>query len=192
MKANLLKSETMYAGFFELHRLTVEHDSFAGGTIGPLVREVLHRSDVAAALLYDPLTDTLILTEQYRAGAHVAGVGPWVTDLVAGRIGPEESASEAIRREIGEETGLSPTEVELIGSYLTAPHLSSERVHLYYATVDSTQANGLHGVAHEGEDIRLVLLSRSDALALQASRPLPLWAGIALNWLQARETGPSR
>lgn len=183
LKANILDTRAAYTGFFELRRLTIVHDRFDGGTIGPLVREVLHRGDVVAALLYDPFADKVVLVEQYRAGAHVAGVSPWLIDIVAGRIEPGQTPLEAITREITEESGLTPNSIELIGTYLTAPHLSSEQVHLYCAMVDATAVAGIHGLAHEGEDIRPVLLARTDALDLAQTRPLSLWAALGLGWL---------
>ena len=186
MKATVLEAHTVYAGFFELRRLTLEHDRYAGGATGPLVREVLHRSDVAAALLYDPVADKVVLVEQFRAGAHVAGVDPWLVDIVAGRIEAGQSPLEAVTREIAEESGLRPNAIEPIGTYLTAPHLSSERVHLFCATVDAARVAGFHGVAHEGEDIRPVVLDRAEALRLPQTRTLSLWAGLALGWLAGR------
>ncbi|MBK5914962.1 NUDIX domain-containing protein [Rhodocyclus purpureus] len=184
MQAKILHAETAYCGFFELRRLKLEHDRFAGGSSGPLVREVLQRSDVAAALLHDPAADKVVLVEQYRAGAHLAGVDPWLIDIVAGRIEGGQSALETVIREISEESGLTPTSIEPIGVYLTAPHLSSEQVHLYCATVDSAQVAGLHGLAHEGEDIRPRVMTRAEALALRGMQPLSLWAGLALGWLE--------
>jgi ADP-ribose pyrophosphatase len=189
MKAEIVASEILHAGFFELRRLTVEHDLFAGGRTKPLRREILHGTDVTAAILFDPRSDRVVLTEQYRPGAHVAGIDPWLLDIVAGRIDQGESPAEAIRREIEEESGLIPDTVCLIGRYLTAPHLSSEQVHLYCATVDASRAAGTHGLAHEGEDIRLVTLDRVDAVSLPSSRPLSLWAALALSWLENRPKG---
>lgn len=183
LKADILDNSIAYGGFFQLRRLTVVHDRFEGGSIGPLVREVLHRGDVVAALLHDPSTDQVVLVEQYRAGAHVAGVSPWLIDIVAGRIEQGQTPLEAISREIIEESGLTPGSIEPIGTYLTAPHLSSEQVHLYCATVDAGAVTGIHGLAHEGEDIRPVVLERADALELARTGPLSLWAGLALGWL---------
>ncbi|WP_037375228.1 NUDIX domain-containing protein [Sedimenticola selenatireducens] len=183
LKANILDTRAAYTGFFELRRLTIVHDRFDGGTIGPLVREVLHRGDVVAALLYDPSADKVVLVEQYRAGAHVAGVSPWLIDIVAGRIEPGQTPLEAITREITEESGLTPDSIELIGTYLTAPHLSSEQVYIYCATVDASSAAGFHGLGHEGEDIRPLALDRTEALDLPQTHPLSLWAGLALGWL---------
>ncbi|MER2504828.1 MAG: NUDIX domain-containing protein [Azonexus sp.] len=189
MKATVLHAEAAYTGFFELRRLTLEHERFAGGMTNPLVREVLHRSDVAAALLYDTALDKVVMVEQYRAGAHVAGVNPWLIDIVAGRIESGQTPLEAVRREIIEESGLAPVSLDLIGVYLTAPHLSSEKVHLYCATVNSLLASGSHGVAHEDEDIRPLVLSRAEALCLPQIESLSLWAGLAISWLRDKSGG---
>lgn len=148
------------------------------------MREVLHRSDVVAALLYDPEeVDEFVLVEQYRVGGHAAGIDPWLIDIVAGRIEKGQTPIDAVTREISEETGLVPTTIEAIGVFMTAPHLSSERAYLYCATVNAKDVVGLHGVAHEGEDIRPVVIGRAEALSLLQAKPLPLWAGLALNWL---------
>jgi len=186
LNATILDSQTAYSGFFELRCLTLEHDRFDGGRIGPIKREVLHRSDVVAALLYDPQRDKVVLVEQYRAGAQVAGVSPWLVDIVAGRIEDGQTPLQAIEREIEEESGLVPESIEPIGSYLTAPHLSSEQIHLYFATVDASSVAGFHGLAHEGEDIRPVVLDRSEALGLPQRQPLSLWSALALGWLGNR------
>ena len=66
-----------------------------------------------------------------------------------------------------------------------SPGAVSEYLHLYCVTSDLSQAGGLHGVAAEDEDIRVRLLSRSDAFALIAGNELhnsP--AIIALQWLE--------
>ena len=179
MKVDLLHADSPYRGFFEMRRLTLEHERFAGGSCGPLVREVLHRSDVAAVLLHDPAADKIVLVEQFRAGAYVAGEDPWLVDIVAGRIESGQSPEAAAMREVQEETGLTPAALETIGTFFTAPHLSSERVHLFCARVDSSRVSGFHGIAHEDEDIRPVVVDHATALA----RPLSLWAALALAWL---------
>ncbi|MQM34748.1 MAG: ADP-ribose diphosphatase [Candidatus Accumulibacter phosphatis] len=183
MKAKILQSEAAYTGFFQLRRLTVEHELFDGGDSGPQLREILHRSDVAAALLYDARADEVVLVEQYRAGAHLAGENPWLIDIVAGRIETGQTPLATITREIAEEAGLTPTAIEPIGVYLTAPHLSSERLYLYCATVEAGKVAGFHGLAHEGEDIRPLVLARSAALDRLQRQPLSLWAALALTWL---------
>ena len=144
---------------------------------------MLEHGDVAAAVLFDPILDKLVMIEQFRVGAYAAGLNPWLLDIVAGRIENGQSPRETIVREIGEESGLTPLSVEPIGTYLTAPHLSNERVHLFCALVDATKVIGTHGVLVEGEDIRPLVIDRTDMLRLMQTRTLSLWAGLALGWI---------
>ena len=114
------------------------------------------------------------MIEQFRAGAHTAGLNPWLLLIVAGRIENGQSPRETIIREIGEESGLTPLSVEPIGSYLTAPHLSSERVHLFCALVDVAKVIGTHGVSAEGEDIRPLVMNCADTRRLMQTQTLSL------------------
>jgi ADP-ribose pyrophosphatase len=183
MLLSVLKECLEYSGFFRLRRLTVSHELFGGGMSAPLEREVLEHGDVAAAVLFDPILDKLVMIEQFRVGAYAAGLNPWLLDIVAGRIENGQSPRETIVREISEESGLTPLSVEPIGTYLTAPHLSSERVHLFCAVVDATKVIGTHGVSAEGEDIRPRVIDRADMLRLMQTQTLSLWAGLALGWI---------
>jgi len=183
MLLSVLKECLEYSGFFRLRRLTVSHELFGGGMSAPLEREVLEHGDVAAAVLFDPILDKVVMVEQFRVGAYAAGLNPWLLDIVAGRIENGQSPEETIAREISEESGLTPLSVEPIGIYLTAPHLSSERVHLFCALVDSSKVIGTHGVSAEGEDIRPLVIDRADMLHLMQTQTLSLWAGLALGWI---------
>ena len=183
MLLSVLKERLEYSGFFRLRRLTVSHELFGGGMSAPLEREVLEHGDVAAAVLFDPIRDKVVMIEQFRVGAHTAGLNPWLLDIVAGRIENGQSPMETIIREIREESGLTPLSVEPIGTYLTAPHLSSERVHLFCALVDATKVIGTHGISAEGEDIRPLVIDRADMLRLMQTLTLSLWAGLALGWI---------
>lgn len=185
LNARIIRHDTVYQGFYQLQRLTLEHDRFDGDSSGPLIREVLHRSDVAAALLHDPISEQVVLVEQYRAGPHLADEYPWLLDIVAGRIEAGQTPLETIRREIREESGLTAKTIRPIGTFFTAPHLSSEKVHLFHATVDAGAVKGIHGLDHEGEDIRPRVFRRDEALNLPRQRPLSLWAGLALGWLES-------
>lgn len=118
---SVLKECLEYSGFFRLRRLTVSHVLFGGGVSAPLEREVLEHGDVAAAVLYDPIRDKVVMINQFRVGAYASGLNPWLLDIVAGRIENGQSPRETIIREIGKESGLTPLSVEPIGSYLTAP-----------------------------------------------------------------------
>ena len=58
-------------------------------------------------------------------------------------------------------------------------------MHLYCALVDSRGVGGIHGLAEEGEDIRVSLWPREQALhALHSGRIDNAASIIALQWLQ--------
>jgi ADP-ribose pyrophosphatase len=189
MKVEMIRDELGYAGFFELKKLTLAHELFAGGMSPTIAREVLCTRDVAAAIVYDRARDRLVMIEQFRIGALAAGRVPWILDIVAGRIEHGHSVEDTVRREVEEETGLRPTRIEPIGQFYTAPHLSNERVHLYCAEVDSSRAGGVHGVAAEGEDIRVVTVAREEACRWANSGEASLWAALAIGWLSSRLAG---
>jgi ADP-ribose pyrophosphatase len=186
MKIKLIRDDVGYAGFFELKKLTLAHELFAGGMSPAITREVLCTREVAAAIVYDRQRDRVVMIEQFRIGPLAAGRAPWILDIVAGRVEQGHSPEDTARQEVKEETGLQPTALELIGHFYTAPHLSNERLHLYCADVDSSAAGGVHGIAAEGEDIRVVTLAREEACRWAASGEASLWAALSINWLSSR------
>jgi ADP-ribose pyrophosphatase len=104
----IIDRETAYQGFFRIDRYRLRHRLYSGGWSGELSREVFERGHAVGVLLYDPARDTLVLIEQFRLAAHLAGFPAWQTEIVAGIIDrPGESASDVARREASEEAGLA-------------------------------------------------------------------------------------
>jgi ADP-ribose pyrophosphatase len=46
------------------------------------------------------------------------------------------------------------------------PGVADEDIHLFVARVSATEGGTLHGVAHEGEDIRRLVVPAADAIAM--------------------------
>ena len=180
----VLDRTVCYDGYFRLERVRVRFRLFRGGWSPPVVREVFERGHVAAVLLYDPDRDRVVLVEQFRAPAIDAPGGPWVIEVVAGIIEPGETPEAVVRRESVEETGCGFTDVARIGEVILTPGGSSERLTLYCGRVDSSAADGVHGLGDEGEDIRVVVMPASEALdAVADGRIHAANAVIALQWL---------
>jgi ADP-ribose pyrophosphatase len=125
-----------------------------------------------------------VLIEQFRCGTFVAGHPPWMIEIVAGIIENGELPEEVARRETLEETGLILTKIEKIAWFLPSPGAMMETVTVYCGQVDSSLAEGYHGVDEEGEDIRLVHLPTSKALQfLIDGRADTAITIVALQWL---------
>jgi len=182
--AEILDLETVWKGFFRIDRLRLRHRLFAGGWGQPITREVFKRGHAAALLPYDPVRDEVVLIEQFRAAALTAGADPWLVEIVAGIIEDGETAEDVVRRETVEEAGCEVTEVVPIMDVFTTPGGSSERIAIFVGRVDSRGVGGIHGLADEGEDIRVFAEPLDAALERLASGGIVnIIAVAALQWL---------
>lgn len=163
----ILSHERLYQGFFSLERFTLRHRLHAGGWSGIIERELFVRGAAAGVLLYDPRLDAVVLIRQFRMGAFGAGRGPWITEIVAGIVDPDENAEATVRREAVEEAGVAITDLVPITTYLTSPGACSETVALFCGRVDASSAGGIHGIGREQEDIRVIVLPVAEAFALR-------------------------
>jgi len=161
-----LKSiEAVYRGFFQVQRIRLTHDLFAGGQSQPLVRELLERGHAVAVLLYDPVQDAVVLVEQFRIGAIHDKKTPWLFELCAGMIETGEDVTDVAHRETEEETGCRILDLETIAEYYVTPGGCTERVTLLCAKVDAQQAGDICGVVAEGEDIKVHVVPAQDLLS---------------------------
>lgn len=183
----VLRQETMYQGFFSLNRYQVQHTLFAGGQSEVLTRELFQRGSCVAVLLYDPDADKLVIIEQFRMGP----VGQpdkheqaWLLEIVAGAIEEGETAEEVAYRESEEEAGCVVKEMHLINEFYTSPGGTSERIALFYGRIDAAEIGGIHGLAHEHEDIMVSTVSFAEAYEMiedgRIESAIPI---IAIQWL---------
>ena len=106
-------------------------------------------------------------------------------EVVAGIVEPGESAEDVARREAVEEAGLRLSDVRPITRFLPSGGGCDEWIDLMYAEVDSSLAGGVHGLADEGEDIKVHVLSASEAFELVVSGKINSSpAIIGLQWLE--------
>ncbi|MCK5623208.1 MAG: ADP-ribose diphosphatase [Alphaproteobacteria bacterium] len=181
---DILDTETVWKGFFRMDRLRLRHRLFGGGWGQPITREVFERGHAAALLPYDPVRDEVVLIEQFRTGALTAGAEPWLVEIVAGIIEDGETAEDVVRRETVEEAGCEVTDIVPIMDVFTTPGGSSERIAIFCGRVDAQGIGGVHGLADEGEDIRVFTESLDEALARLANGDITnIIAVAALQWL---------
>jgi ADP-ribose pyrophosphatase len=110
-------------------------------------------------LPYDPVVDAVVLIEQFRLPALVAGLDPILVELPAGLCDDGETPDVTARRETAEEIGIEVTTLRHIGAFLLTPGGADELCDLYVGrvTAPSVGADGIAGhagMAEEHEDIR--------------------------------------
>lgn len=154
-QVDILDKKDCYQGFFRLEKYRLRHRLYDGTMSSIIERELFERGHAAAALLYDPHRDEVVILEQFRIGALGLDGGPWLFEIVAGMIEPGESAEAVVRREAFEEAGCDILALEFICDYLVSPGGTSERISLYCAKVDTEGVGGVYGLAEEDEDIRV-------------------------------------
>ena len=177
---------TPYRGYMQLDIYKFRHRVFDRGWSDDISREVIERGHVVAVLPYDPVRDEVVLLEQFRIGAYTAaGMSPWQIECVAGIIDPGHTTEETAAREMEEETGTVVSDLEPVHTYLTSPGFTSESICMYCGRVDAEGIGGIHGLAHEGEYIRVFTVSPEEAFRLLDSGCIENGMTIiALHWLR--------
>lgn len=173
-----------FDGYFKIIRYRLAHSLFAGGESPELSREIFERGRAVAVLPYDPLQDSVVLIEQFRPGALGVEHDPWLIETVAGIVELDEDLQDVARREGREEAGLEFESLERITRYFVSPGGSTETVDLFVGRVDNVETGGFFGLASEGEDIKVHVVSSETACAWLAEGRIKVATTIiALQWL---------
>ena len=181
----LVQHQTLFEKYFRLDEYSLSHELYAGGSSPVFTREIFERGSVVAVLPYDAERRKVVLIEQFRAGAIEDPEGPWLIESVAGVIEPGESKEQVALRECEEEADCSIQRLELISEYYVSPGGTSEYCSLYCGLVDSDGVAGIHGLAHENEDIKVMVVDAAEAFAwVREGRIRSSATIIALQWLQ--------
>jgi len=195
MRFDIDSDELIHCGFFRFRRYWLRHELFGGGMSSPLMRECFEPGQSVGVLPYDPRRDEVAIIEQFRIGALHHPQGPWVLEAVAGVIEPGEAPVDVARREAREEAGCAIGELYWIARYLVSPGGNSEEQTVYCGLTDTSELGGVHGLADEGEDIRVHVLGVDEALDLvatggiHAAQLIVALQWLALNRSQLREAG---
>ena len=191
--------ETVWNGRFPLQRVKFRNRRFDGHMSGPRTWELWRRGRASAVLPYDPVTDHVVVIEQFRLPALAAGLDPVMVELCAGLADDDEVPEVVARREAVEEMHLEIFEIERIGAFLLTPGGSDECCTIFAGRVklDNIPQGGLlgyGGLAIEQEDIAVRAIRANLAIenALAGAYPNSvtslglLWLAAKRDWLRAR------
>ncbi len=180
----IIERQTAFQGYFRIEQFALRHRTYSGGWTPEVKVELFERGNTVVVLPYDPVRDTVVLIEQFRIGAYVAGVEPWLVETVAGTREPGEAPEETGYREDQEEAGCMVTELAPIGEFLLSPGACSERCAMFVGRVDSEGVGGIHGLADDGEDIQVSVVQADEAIRRVMAGDIPsTYGAIPLLWL---------
>ncbi|MCX7110106.1 MAG: NUDIX domain-containing protein [Proteobacteria bacterium] len=174
----------VYEGFFKMTRIRLRHTLFRGGWSRDLIRELFYRGACVAVLPYDPVSDAIVLIEQFRIGALYFKADPWLLEIVAGAVEEGESPDQVAHREALEEAGCEIKHLLKISEFFTSPGAFGEKITLFCGIVDSSLVGGVYGLVDEDEDIRVQVVGFDEAWGMlengSIDSAIPM---IALQWL---------
>ena len=88
-------------------------------------REIVEHADCVAIVAVDA-DDNILLVKQFRKP-----VEKELLEIPAGGIDPGEDAESTVRREMQEETGYAPGNMECLGGFYSTPGYCTEYLYLY-------------------------------------------------------------
>lgn len=131
-----------------------------------------------AVLPYDPYAGKVVFVENFRVGTLNQPEGPWHLELPTRPL-VSETHTDTAQNALQEDIACEGLDLEYIGDFYTAPALSTERIFLYCAGVESSQLKS------EG---RVELLTVQDAIdAVYSNYFRDSSTIISLHWLLANQ-----
>jgi nudix-type nucleoside diphosphatase (YffH/AdpP family) len=173
----------LFQGYICVEEALIDFKDEKGTILHSSKRTAVLRGDAVGALLYCSDSKTLIMVEQYRYPVHRFNPETLI-EIPAGMIDPGETPHASMQREILEETGYQARQVKFVQTFFISPGISSERLHLFFAQVnteDKIQKGG--GLDTEAEHIHVIHWSEDRALeALFSGKIRDGKTLIALQW----------
>ena len=180
-----ISSETPFTG--KLLRLRVDTVELPSGMQAR--REVVEHPGAVAIV---PIDDegNILMVRQWRHPICQASL-----EIPAGGLEPDEAVERCARRELVEETGFYPGELQSIGSIFVSPGYSNEIIHLFVAGKLQDQQHTPHPDADPrwesdpDENLRTVVLPLQDAVGMCATGEITdakSISGILLVWERLR------
>ncbi len=166
-KIKNIKSKVVSNFWGKLEQINFDF-TFKNGKTVNLTHEVYGKNDGVAILLYNPLTQKVILTKQFRMPVFVAGISDGFSiEVVGGALDENETPENCVIRETEEEVGYRISNVKRVTTSFLSPGIVKEKVHLFvgeYRAEDKTENGG--GVAAEHEEIEIIETSFTTALQM--------------------------
>jgi nudix-type nucleoside diphosphatase (YffH/AdpP family) len=163
---NILQTEILSDNWYTLNKVTysvLKKD----GTTETQSREAYDRGNGAVILLYNQLSNTVILTRQFRLPTYINGNETGMLIEACAGLLDNDNPEDCIKRETEEETGYKISRVEKIFEAYMSPGSVTEILYFFIAEYSNemkiTDGGGLE---EEGENIEVLELSFEEALKM--------------------------
>lgn len=168
-KINILKEEILSDQKYSLKKFVLEYKE-PGKEKQLQTREVFHRGNGAAILLYNKKQKTVVLTRQFRLPTYLNGnPDGMLIEACAGTL-DRENPKDCIIRETREETGYHIPDAQKIYELYVTPGAVTELMYLYVAEYSpEMKLSKGGGLEEENENIENIELSFSKALEMVKS-----------------------
>lgn len=123
-RTKTISSETVYRG----RAVSLRVDQIETPSGRRTTREVVEHSD-AVAIIAVGASGEILLVRQYRES-----VGKELLEVPAGGIDAGEDPAAAVRRELQEEAGYRPRQVQPLGGFYSSPGFCTEYLYVYLAS----------------------------------------------------------
>ncbi|MFT3988827.1 NUDIX domain-containing protein [Aestuariivirga sp.] len=164
-RVKIISHEMLSKRFVDLSLYTIDYTR-RDGTVETLKREVHDHGAGAAVLPYDAARGTVLLVRQFRLPVFLSGEDGHVIEACAGLLDEPDPAACAMR-EAEEEMGYRLRHLRQVASTFMSPGAVTERLTLFLADYDEgMKVSEGGGQVHEGEDIEVLEMPFTDALAM--------------------------
>lgn len=157
-------SRVLSDDYYLLKKTTFELQRRDGSWV-TMSRETYDRGNGCCILLYDPRRKTVLLTKQFRFPVYVNGHAGPLIEVCAGLLDAHDPET-AIVKEAAEECGVVVTNPRRVFECFMSPGSVTEKLTFFIAEYSpETRTGEGGGLEDEGEDIEVIEMTLTDALA---------------------------
>ena len=162
----ILKTGILSDNWYTLNKVTFSVRK-KDGTTETQSREAYDRGNGAVILLYNKLSNTVILTKQFRLPTYINGNPTGMLIEACAGLLDNDNPEDCIKRETEEETGYKISKVEKIFEAYMSPGSVTEILYFFIAEYSNEmKINDGGGLEEEGENIQVLELSFEKSLEM--------------------------
>jgi nudix-type nucleoside diphosphatase (YffH/AdpP family) len=162
----LLNTEILSDNWYTLNKVTysvLKKD----GTTETQSREAYDRGNGAVILLYNKVSNTVILTRQFRLPTYINGNATGMLIEACAGLLDNDNPEDCIKRETEEETGYKISKVEKVFEAYMSPGSVTEILYFFIAEYShEMKINDGGGLEEEGENIEVLELPFEESLKM--------------------------